>query len=59
MKKKLIFKTFTPFACCISKINVTPVDKAKDLDGVMPMCIVAIVKEHREFFGIIAKVNQL
>ena len=35
--KKLTFKINTPFRSCISKINNTFVDNAKDLDIVMPM----------------------
>ena len=35
--KKVIFKTCAPFTNCISEINNTQVDKAKDIDIVMPM----------------------
>ena len=35
--KKLIFKNCAPFTNCISKINNTQVDNAKDIDIVMPM----------------------
>ena len=35
--KKVIFKNCTPFTDCINEINNTQVDKAKDLDAVMPM----------------------
>ena len=35
--KKVIFKNCAPFTNCISKINNTPVDNAKDIDIVMPM----------------------
>ena len=35
--KKVIFKNCTPFTDCISKINNTQVDNAKDIDVVMPM----------------------
>ena len=35
--KKVIFKNCAPFANCISEINNTQVDNAKDLDIVMPM----------------------
>ena len=35
--KKVIFKNFAPFTDCISKINNTQVDNAKDIDVVMPM----------------------
>ena len=36
-KKKLIFKNDAPFRSCISKINSTFLNNAKDLDIVMPM----------------------
>ena len=35
--KKLIFKKCAPFTNCISEINNTQVDNAKDIDIVMPM----------------------
>ena len=35
--KKVIFKDCAPFTNCISEINNTQVDNAKDLDIVMPM----------------------
>ena len=35
--KKVIFKYCAPFTDCISKINNTQVDNAKDIDTVMPM----------------------
>ena len=35
--KKVIFKNWAPFNNCISKINNTQVDNAKDIDIVMPM----------------------
>ena len=35
--KKVIFKNCAPFTKCISEINNTNVDNAKDLDSVMPM----------------------
>ena len=35
--KKLTFKNNAPFRSCISKINNTFIDKAEDLDIVMPM----------------------
>ena len=34
---KVIFKNCAPFTDCISKINNTQVDNAKDIDTVMPM----------------------
>ena len=35
--KKVIFKNCAPFTNCISEINNTQVDNAKDLDIVLPM----------------------
>ena len=35
--KKVIFKNCAPFTNCISKINNTQVDNAKDINIVMPM----------------------
>ena len=35
--KKVIFKNCAPFNNCISEINNTQVDNAKDIDIVMPM----------------------
>ena len=34
--KKVIFENYTPFTNCISKINNTQIDSAKDIDIVMP-----------------------
>ena len=34
---KKIFKNYTPFTNCISKINNTEIDNAKDIDIVMSM----------------------
>ena len=35
--KKVIFKNCAPFTNCISKINNTQIENAKDIDIVMPM----------------------
>ena len=35
--KKVIFKNYAPFTNCISKVNNTLVDNAKDIDIVMQM----------------------
>ena len=35
--EKVIFKNYAPFTNCISEINNTQVDNAKDIDIVMPM----------------------
>ena len=37
INKKLTFKNNVPFRSCISKVNNTFVDNAKNLDIVMPM----------------------
>ena len=36
--KSVVFKNCAPFTTCISEINNTQVDNAKDIDIVMPMC---------------------
>ena len=40
--KKVIFKNFAPFIDCISEINNTKVDNAKDIDVVM--CIYNLIE---------------
>ena len=40
--KKVIFKNFAPFTDCISEINNTKVDNAKDIDVVM--CIYNLIE---------------
>ena len=35
--KKVIFKNWPPFTNCISEINNTQVDNAKDIDVIMPL----------------------
>ena len=35
--KKIIFKNCAPFTNCISEINNTQIDNAKDIDIMMPM----------------------
>ena len=61
--KKVTFKNCTPFTDCISKINNTQVDNAKDIDIVMPMYnlteLVTIIQKHLEAYGNIVKVYQL
>ena len=37
INKKVIFKNCAPFTNCISEINNTQVDNAKDINIVMPM----------------------
>ena len=38
INNKVIFKNCAPFTNCISEINNTQIDNAKDIDIVMPMC---------------------
>ena len=35
--KKRLFRNFAPFNSCITKINITQVDNAEDIDKAMPM----------------------
>ena len=35
--KKIIFKNYAPFTNCISEINNTQIDNAKDIDVIMPL----------------------
>ena len=35
--KVIVFKNFAPFTGCISEINNTQIDNARDMDAVMPM----------------------
>ena len=58
--KKVIFKNCAPFTDCISKINNTQVDNAKDIDIVIPMHnlknIAIIIQKHLEVYGNIVKI---
>ena len=36
-RKNIIFENYAPFTNCISEINDTQIDKAKDIGIVMPM----------------------
>ena len=60
--KKVIFKNCAPFTNCISEINNTQIDNAKDIDIVMPMYnlnIVIIMQKQQEVCGNIVKIYQL
>ena len=68
INKKVIFKNCAPFTDCISKINNTQVDNAKDIDIAMPMynlvehiniLIAIIVQKHLEVYGNIVKIYLL
>ena len=57
-----IFKNYAPFINCISEINNTKVDNAKDTDIVMSMYnlnIVIIIQKHMEAYGNIIKIYLL
>ena len=61
--KKLALKNNAPFLSCISKINDTLIDKAEDLDIVMPMYnllnTVKIIEKQLGNYGIITEMNQI
>ena len=40
MDKVVAFKNCAPFTNCINEINNMQVDNAKDIDMVMPMCMI-------------------
>ena len=58
--EKVIFKTCAQFTNCISEINNTQVDNAKDIDIVMPMYnlieIAIIIQQHQEVCGNFVKI---
>ena len=59
--KKVIFKNCAPFTICVSEINNTQVDNAKDIDIVMPMYKLieysdTILQKHLEVCGNIVKI---
>ena len=50
--KNVIFKNCAPFTGCISKINNTQVDDAKDVDIVMPMYnVIKYSDNYSKIFG--------
>ena len=52
------FKNCAPFTRCITKIDGTAIDDAKDLDLVMSMYNQIILKQ-QEVYGFILKMKQL
>ena len=48
-RKGVIFKTWAPFTKCISRINNTDIDTARDIDTVMPMY--NLIEYSDEVFG--------
>ena len=54
--KKVIFKSCTHFTNCVSEINNTKVDNAKDIEIVMPMYNLI---EYGDNYGSILKIYQL
>ena len=54
--KKVIFKNCAPFTNCITDINNTQIDNAKDIDIVMPMYNLNV---QQEVYGNIVKIYQL
>ena len=62
--RKVIFKNCSPFTNCISKINNTQVDNAKDIDIVIRMYNLieyshSYAKKRQEVYGNIVKIYQL
>ena len=62
--KKVTFKNCPPFTDCMSEINNTQVDNAKNIDVVMPVYnvieyIVIIIQIHREVYGNTIEMNHL
>ena len=59
--KEVIFKNCAPFTDCISEINNTQIDNAKDIDVVMPMYdlieYVIIIQKHQEVYGNTVEMN--
>ena len=62
-EKKLVFKNSTPFINCISKINCIKIDKAEDLDVVMPMYnLLEYSKNYKKqqiVYGVLIEMNQI
>ena len=56
--KGVAFKNCAPFTNCISEINNTQIDNAKDIDIVMPMYNL-IMRKHQEVYGNILEMNQM
>ena len=60
---KVVFKNCSLFTDCISKINNTQVDNAKDIDVVMPMYnlieYTIIIQKHLQAYGNMVKIYQL
>ena len=59
----VLFKNCVPFTDCISEINNTQIDNAKDIDVVMPMYdlidTVIIIQKHQEVYGNIIEMSQM
>ena len=53
------FKNFAPFIKCITKIDGTTIDDAKDLGLVMLMNIVRIILTRQVIYGFILKIKEL
>ena len=58
--KGVAVKDCTPFTNCISEINNTQIDNAKDFDIVMPMYnLIEYGDSYLEVFGNITELNQM
>ena len=57
IEKNTVIKNCAPFTDCISEINNTQIDNAKDIDTVMPVYIVIIIPKHLEVYGNTIEIN--
>ena len=61
--KGVTFKNCAPFVKCISRINNTEIDNAKDIDIVMPsttwLNIVIIIEKRLKVYGNAVKMDQM
>ena len=59
---QVVFKSFAPFTNCISKINNTQIDNAKDIDVVMPMYSLIEYSDNKKYLKVYIntiEINQL
>ena len=57
---QVVFKNCSPFTNCISEINNTQINNAKDNDVVMPMYnLMKYSGKHQEVYGNTIEMNQL
>ena len=61
--KKVLFKNCAAFIDCLSEINNTQIDNAKDIGVVMPMYNsikkVIIIQKHQKVYGNVIEMSQM